>query len=86
MIDWFTIGYWENDAAMTMHNYSVEGIEGNPALRYVRFFCNRYDRDSDNYFTVTHGTIDDTDYIEQDNLSLHYEIVQYADVIFIFDN
>ena len=38
-IDWFSIGYWENDAAMAMHNYSVEGIEGNPALRYVRFFA-----------------------------------------------
>lgn len=37
-IDWFSIGYWENDAAVAMHNYSVEGIEGNPALRYVRFF------------------------------------------------
>lgn len=37
-IDWFSIGYWENDTAMAMHNYSVEGIEGNPALRYVRFF------------------------------------------------
>lgn len=38
-IDWFSIGYWEYDAAMDMHNYSVEGIEGNPALRYVRFFA-----------------------------------------------
>ena len=85
-IDWFSIGYWENDAAMAMHNYSVEGIEGNPALRYVRFFCHRYDRDSDNYFNVTHGTIDDTDYIEQDNQSLPYETLQHADVIFIFDN
>lgn len=35
---------------------------------------------------VTHGTIDDTDYIEQDNQSLPYETLQYADVIFIFDN
>lgn len=85
-IDWFSIGYWENDAAMAMHNYSIEGIEGNPALRYVRFFCHRYDRDSDNHFNVTHGTIDDTDYIEQDNQSLPYEILQHADVIFIFDN
>lgn len=85
-IDWFSIGYWENDAAMAMHNYSVEGIEGNPALRYVRFLCHRHDRDSDNYFNVTHGTIDDTDYIEQDNQSLPYETLQHADVIFIFDN
>lgn len=85
-IDWFSIGYWENDAAMAMHNYSVEGIEGNPALRYVRFLCHRYDRDSDNYFNVTHGTIDDTYYIEQDNQSLPYETLQHADVIFIFDN
>ena len=85
-IDWFSIGYWENDAAMAMHNYSVEGIEGNPALKYVRFLCHRYDRDTDNYFNVTNGTIDDTDYIEQDNQSLPYEILQHADVIFIFDN
>lgn len=85
-IDWFSIGYWENDAAMAIHNYSVEGIKGNPALRYVRFFCHRYDQDIDNYFNVTNGTIDDTDYIEQDNQSLPYEIFQYADVIFIFDN
>lgn len=85
-IDWFSIGYWENDAAMDMHNYSVEGIEGNPALRYVRFRCCRRDRDNDNYFNVTHGTIDDTNYIEQDNQSLPYEILQHADVIFIFDN
>lgn len=85
-IDWFDIGYWANDAAMAMHNYSVEGIEGNPALKYVRFLCHRYDRDNDNYFAVTHGTIDYTDYIEQDNQSLGYEILQHADVIFIFDN
>lgn len=85
-IDWFSIGYWENDAATAMHNYSVEGIEGNPALRYVRFFCQRYDRDSDNYFAVTRGTISDTDYIKQDNTALSYEHLQYADVIFIFDN
>ena len=85
-IDWFSIGYWENNAAMAMHNYNVEGIKGNPALRYVRFLCQRYDRDSDNYFNVTHGTIDDTDYIKQDNQSLPYEILQHADVIFIFDN
>lgn len=85
-IDWFSIGYWENDAAMDMHNYSVEGIKGNPALKYVRFLCHRYDRDSDNYFNVTNGTIDDTDYIEQDNQSLPYETLQHADVIFIFDN
>lgn len=85
-IDWFNIGYWENDAAMAMHNYSVEGIEGNPALRYVRFLCHRCDRDTDNYFNVTNGTIDDTDYIEQDNQSLPYETLQHADVIFIFDN
>lgn len=85
-IDWFSIGYWENDAAMAMHNYSVEGIEGNPALKYVRFLCHRYDRDNDNYFAVTHGTIDYTDYIEQDNQSLGYETLQHADVIFIFDN
>lgn len=50
------------------------------------FFCHRYDRDSDNYFNVTNGIIDDTDYIEQDNQSLPYKILQYADVIFIFDN
>lgn len=85
-IDWFSIGYWESYTAMAMHNYSVEGIEGNPALRYVRFFCRRCDQDSNNYFAVTHGTIDDTDYIEQDNQSSPYEILQYADVIFIFDN
>lgn len=85
-IDWFSIGYWANDTAMTMHNYSVEGIEGNPALKYVRFLCHRYDRDNDNYFAVTHGTIDYTDYIEQDNQSLGYETLQHADVIFIFDN
>lgn len=85
-IDWFSIGYWRNDAAMGMYNYSVEGIEGNPALRYVRFLCTRNGRDSDNYFNVTNGTIDDTDYIEQDNQSLPYEILQYTDVIFIFDN
>lgn len=85
-IDWFSIGYWENDAAMAMHNYSVEGIEGNPALKYVRFLCHRYDRDNNNYFAVIHGIIDYTDYIEQDNQSLGYEILQHADVIFIFDN
>lgn len=85
-IDWFSIGYWENNAAMAMCNYSVEGIEGNPALKYVRFLCNRCDRDSDNYFNVTNGTIDDTDYIEQNNQSLPYETLQHADVIFIFDN
>jgi hypothetical protein len=85
-IDWFSIGYWANDAAMAIHNYSVEGIEGNPALKYVRFLCHRYDRDNDNYFAVTHGTIDYTDYIEQDNQSLGYETLQHADVIFIFDN
>lgn len=72
-INWFSIGYWVDYAAMDMHNYSVEGIEGNPALRYVRFFCHRYNRDTDNYFSVTNGTIDDTDYIEQDNQSLPYE-------------
>lgn len=85
-IDWFSIGYWENNAAMSIHNYSVEGIEGNPALKYVRFLCHRYDRDRDNYFDVIHGTIDDTDYIEQDNQSLPYVTLQHADVIFIFDN
>lgn len=85
-IDWFSIGYWENNGARGMYNYSVEGIEGNPALRYVRFFCHRHDRDDYNYFAVTHGTISDTDYIEQDNQSLPYEILQHADVIFIFDN
>lgn len=85
-INWFSIGYWEDDAAMGIDNYSVEGIEGNPALRYVRFLCHRYDRDSDNYFNVTNGTIDDTNYIEQDNQSLPYETLQHADVIFIFDN
>lgn len=85
-IDWFSIGYWENDAAMAMYNYSVEGIEGNPALRYVRFLCNRCDRNTDNHFNVTNGTINDTDYIKQDNQSPLHEIVQHADVIFIFDN
>lgn len=85
-IDWFSIGYWKDNAAMNMHNYSVEGIKGNPALRYVRFLCHRYDRAADNHFNVTHGTIDDTDYIEQDNQSLPYEILEHADVIFIFDN
>lgn len=85
-IDWYSIGNWKNDGARSMHNYSIEGIEGNPALRYVRFLCHRNDRDSDNYFATTHGTIDYTDYIEQDNQSLPYEILQHADVIFIFDN
>lgn len=85
-IDWYSMGYWENNSAMAMQNYSVEGIEGNPALKYVRFLCVRNDRDDDNYFAVTHGTIDYTDYIEQDNQSLPYEIMQYADVVFIFDN
>lgn len=85
-INWFSIGYWQQDGATAMHNYNVEGIEGNPALRYVRFLCNRYDRDNDNYFNVTNGTIDDTNYIKQNNQVSPYEIFQHADVIFIFDN
>ena len=85
-IDWYEIGCYENDSNQNMFDYYIEGFEGNPALRYVRFFCQRYDRDSDNYFAVTRGTISDTDYIERDNTALSYEHLQYADVIFIFDN
>lgn len=85
-IDWYGIGYYENDSSQNMFDYYIEGFEGNPALRYVRFFCQRYDRDSDNHFAVTRGTISDTDYIERDNTALSYEHLQYADVIFIFDN
>ena len=37
-IDWYGIGYYENDSSQNMFDYYIEGFEGNPALRYVRFF------------------------------------------------
>lgn len=38
-IDWYGIGYYENDNSQNMFDYYIEGFEGNPAL--VRFFLSK---------------------------------------------
>lgn len=84
-IDWFSIGYVAQGYVNSAQNYKLENITEQP-IRYTSFFCERTDRDEDNYFNVENGTNNQGVILERSSFFRNFEILQYADVIFIFDN
>lgn len=84
-IDWFSIGYVAQGYVNDAHNYKIENIAEQP-IRYTSFFCERTERDEDNYFNVENGTNNQGVILERSSFFRDFEILQYADVIFIFDN
>lgn len=84
-VDWFSIGYVTQGYVNAARNYKIENIAEQP-IRYTSFFCERNERDEDNYFNVENGTNNQGVILERSSFFRNYEILQYADVIFIFDN
>lgn len=84
-IDWFSIGYVVQGYVNDAHNYKLENIAEQP-IRYTSFFCERTDRDEDNYFNVESGINSQGVILERSAFFRDFEVLQYADVIFIFDN
>lgn len=84
-IDWFSIGYVTQGHVNDAQNYKLENIAGQP-IKYTSFFCERNNMDEDNYFKVESGTNNQGVILERSLFSKNFETLQYADVIFIFNN
>lgn len=84
-IDWFSIGYVAQGYTNGAQNYKLENIAEQP-IRYTSFFCQRTEMDEDNYFNVESGTNNQGVILERSSFFRDFEILQYADMIFIFDN